>query len=155
MWVWQGAIVTGVDFSPVAITEAKKLSHETGFPAEFIEADVCDLPGRLSGKFDIAVNYFGVLPWIPNLEKWAREIARTLKRGGFFYLADCHPVALAMEVTGDAMIPQPVSAYFGDGTPARYESSGTYAAPEAKTHHNVTYQWQHSMQEIIGSIIEA
>jgi hypothetical protein len=53
------------------------------------------------------------------------------------------------------MIPQPVSAYFGDGTPARYESSGTYAAPEAKTHHNVTYQWQHSMQEIIGSIIEA
>jgi SAM-dependent methyltransferase len=155
MWVRQGAIVTGVDFSPVGIAEAKKLAKETGLDAEFIEADVCALPDRLSGEFDLVVNYFGVLPWLGDLGKWGREISRCLKRGGIFYLADCHPIALAMEVVKGEFIPRPCLSYFEDGEAVRCEGSGTYAAPSAKTQQNVSYQWQHSMQEIIGSLIEA
>jgi SAM-dependent methyltransferase len=156
MWVRQGAIVTGVDFSPVGIAEAKKLSEETGLVTEFIEADVCALPDRLSGEFDLVVNYFGVLPWVGDLRKWARGISRCLKSGGVFYLADCHPIALAMEVADGELVPWPCVDYFGDGKAVRYESlSGTYAAPSAETRHNVSYQWPHSLQEIIGSLIEA
>src|SRR3974390_1524574 len=49
-----GAIVTGLDFSPAAIEEARRLAAETGLAAEFVCANVYDARASLSGEFDIA-----------------------------------------------------------------------------------------------------
>jgi len=155
MWVRQGATVTGVDFSPVAIAAARALAAETGLPATFIEADVCNLPDSLADRFDIALSYYGTITWLGDSKQWARGIARCLKPGGFLYLADCHPAALAMEVAEGESVPRPHHAYFGDGRPIRCEGSGTYADRSAKTRHNVTYEWQHTIQDIVAAIIEA
>ena len=47
-----GADVTGVDFSNVAITEARKLAHELKASVQFIENDVLNL--TLEKEFDIS-----------------------------------------------------------------------------------------------------
>jgi SAM-dependent methyltransferase len=155
MWARQGAIVTGVDFSKVAIAEARKLAVEVAVNATFIEADVLNLPDAFTEQFDVALSYYGVIPWLGNLGEWADGIARCLKPGGFFYLADCHPIATAIEVPQGESVPRLQDAYFGDGRPMRCEGSGTYAAPEAKTQHNITYQWQHALQDVLGALLDA
>src|SRR3990170_7298352 len=46
-WARRGAIVTGVDFSPKAIDQARSLADEAGVRADFICSDVLELPDNL------------------------------------------------------------------------------------------------------------
>src|SRR5262249_26115482 len=66
-WARQGARVTGVDFSDAAIVRASSLAAEQGIAADFICADVMNLPDRLHGSFDIVFTSYGVLLWLPDL----------------------------------------------------------------------------------------
>ncbi|HLK44205.1 MAG TPA: class I SAM-dependent methyltransferase, partial [Thermoleophilia bacterium] len=86
-----GADVTGVDFSPVALDEARRLADETGLLARFVEATVDRARDVLDGNFDIVYTSWGVLVWLPDLGGWARTIAGLLRPGGFVYLVDEHP----------------------------------------------------------------
>lgn len=156
MWVRQGAVVTGVDFSPAAVAQARELSAQTALAATFIEADVAELPEHLSGQFDIVLAYYGVMPWVGNLPGWARGIVRCLRPGGFFYLADTHPLAEVMEVPQDERVPRLCHPYFTDGQPACFETNGgTYANPTAQTRIRTRYEWQHTLQDILGSLLAA
>ena len=42
-WARRGAIVTGVDFSPIAIDLARSLSEELDIPTEFVCSNIYDL----------------------------------------------------------------------------------------------------------------
>jgi hypothetical protein len=100
--------------------------------------------------------YYGVITWLRGLRSWADGIARALRPGGFLYLADCHPVALAMEVPQGESVPRLQDRYFNDGQPLRCQGAGgTYAAPKAKTQCNITYQWVHALQDIVGALLAA
>jgi SAM-dependent methyltransferase len=91
-----GATVAGVDISDEAISAARRLSSETGIPAEFVRADVYDWleeVTRTGRRFDIVFSSYGVICWLPDLEAWARGIAAVLRSGGRFVLVDFHPVA--------------------------------------------------------------
>jgi SAM-dependent methyltransferase len=91
-----GATVTGVDLSDGAISSARRLSTETGIPAEFLRADVYDWleeAARAGLRFDIIFSSYGVVCWLPDLEAWARGIAAVLNDGGRFVLVDFHPAA--------------------------------------------------------------
>ena len=90
-WARLGAQVTGVDFSPKAIRQARKLAKQIGQKARFVESDIYSLKENLAGKFDIVFTSFGTIGWLPDLEKWADVIAHFLKKGGVFYIADFHP----------------------------------------------------------------
>jgi len=68
-WVRRGAIVTGVDFSPVAITAARDLSLQAQLPARFVCSDIYDLPQNLEGQFDIVFTSIGVLCWLSDLKR--------------------------------------------------------------------------------------
>src|SRR4051812_42017587 len=52
-WAREGAIVTGIDFSPRALAIARGLSDELGIPATFVESDLYELPARLEVTFDV------------------------------------------------------------------------------------------------------
>ncbi len=106
-------------------------------------------------RFDVVLSYCGTITWLGDLPGWARGIADCLVPGGFFYLADCHPLSLAMEVAAGESIPRPVYPYFNGGQPIRCDEPGTYALPQAKTQYNVTYQWQHSLGDIVAAILAA
>ncbi len=150
-WASRGARVTGVDFSPKAVREARALAARTGIPAVFHEADVCALPRSLAGRFDIVLTYYGTICWLGNLRGWARGIARALKPGGFFYIADGHPYLQTLEFDGPKGAARLAYPYFAQGVD-RYVGEGTYAAPRAKTGKYVAYEWRHSLDEIISAL---
>ena len=74
-----GAMVTGVDFSDIAINTARSLALELNLDAEFIESDVYALPEKLDKQFDIVFTSYGTIGWLPDLNKWAAVIANFLK----------------------------------------------------------------------------
>jgi 2-polyprenyl-3-methyl-5-hydroxy-6-metoxy-1,4-benzoquinol methylase len=93
-WARLGADVTAVDLSDEAIKEAKQLNDALGLNAKFICCNVYDLKELLDEKFDIVFTSYGVVGWLPDLDKWAEIIAYYLKPSGTFYLAEFHPRGL-------------------------------------------------------------
>jgi SAM-dependent methyltransferase len=104
-WARLGAHVTGIDLSDEAIKEAKKLNDELKMNAKFICCNIYDLhPQNIEsskilpfgddsgGTFDIVFTSYGVIGWLPDLDKWAEIISYYLKPGGTFYMAEFHPV---------------------------------------------------------------
>ena len=152
-WARLGAKVTGVDFSERAIRLARSLSEELRIPARFICSDVYDLPEVLNGEFDIVFTSCGVLGWLPDLERWAQVVSRFLKSGGTFYVLDAHPFAEVFddEEEKDLRVKYP---YFHGSEPLRFEGCGSYADPEAD-YSSVEYVWDHSLSEIVNSVIAA
>jgi SAM-dependent methyltransferase len=156
MWVRRGARVTGVDFSPRAVAEARMLAAETGLSAKFVEADVLALPDALSGQFDIVLTYYGTICWLPDIRRWGRVVAHFLKSGGFMYIADTHPAACLYEPGEDGGPLRLARPYFTGGQAERCETSGgTYAAPDAPRSERVTYEWQHTLGDVVGALVGA
>jgi 2-polyprenyl-3-methyl-5-hydroxy-6-metoxy-1,4-benzoquinol methylase len=148
-WTRRGALVTGVDLSDNAIKEARILNEELGLNAKFICSNVYDLKSRLHEKFDIVFCSYGVVGWLPDLEKWAQIINYYLNPGGNFYLAEFHPV---------------VWMFDDDFTHIKYayenqeliviENQGTYTDRKAGIK-GKEYSWNHSISEVLNSLLKA
>ncbi|MBZ0205977.1 MAG: class I SAM-dependent methyltransferase [Flavobacteriales bacterium] len=144
-----GAEMTGLDFSEVAIKEARKLAPRAGLKAEFIEANVLDLQPQLEGKFDIVFTSYGVLGWLPELGTWAQIIARYLKPGGKLVLVEFHP---AVWMFNNAFSKVAYS-YFNREVIEETEQS-TYADTSA-TINLKSHGWNHSIAETITALLDA
>ena len=153
-WARRGAIVTGINFSEEGIKAARALAAEVGIPATFIQCDLYDLPQHLTGQFDVVFTSHGVLGWLPDLERWAQVIAHFLKPGGIFYIVEVHPVALLFDENRKDAELRLLYPYFQGAEPLRIEQNGCYAVPDAPIR-SVTYDWIHTMAEIIGSLLRA
>lgn len=88
----RGAEVIGVDFSDEAVAFAQALSQGSGIAAEFIESEVVSWLNTTERRFDLAFSSYGVVGWLPDLESWARGVARVLKPGGAFVYVEFHPL---------------------------------------------------------------
>jgi SAM-dependent methyltransferase len=154
-WARQGASVTGIDFSAAAIDTAQKLAAETGIEARFLQTDLYDLPKVLDGEFDIVFTSYGVLVWLADIREWARIAASFLKPGGVFYIIEAHPLsdALAEDASADAF--RLDGSYFEKPEPTRWEGEGDYADATAKFENKVTYEYSHSLGDIVSSLIDA
>ncbi len=153
-WARHGAVVTGVDFSPVAIGCAERLRAELGLKARFIRSNVYDLPSVLSERFDIVYTSRGVLCWLRDLDAWARIIADYLFPGGVFYMMESHPIlnALEEERPGDLSFVYP---YFHQPEPIRFEAGGPdYADPNHRLGHP-SHEWVWGTGEILGALLRA
>ena len=149
-WARMGAKVTGIDFSPEAISLAKSLSKELDIPARFIETEIYDLPKVFDEKFDIVFTSYGVLTWLPDLDKWAGIIARYLKPGGTFYMVEFHPMLGMFDDDGEKL----EYPYFHSPEPIKFQDSGNYADPDNDFKHD-SYEWFHSLGEIVTALINA
>ena len=149
-WARRGALVTGVDFSPEAIATARALAASTGLEATFVESDVYAIDEIGLGTFDIVHTSYGVLSWLPDLDAWARIIARHLVPGGLFHLVENHPL---VEMLGDdgASLEMP---YLATGGPLRIESRASYAGP-MKDGPLPEYNWPHGIGEVVTALIGA
>jgi len=146
-WARHGARVTGCDLSDKAISLARKLSRELQIPARFVRCNVYDLPQHLGGKFDIVFTSYGTIGWLPDLDRWASVVAHFLKRKGFFYIADFHPVIWMMDDEMEHL----KYAYHNAGV-IETEQEGSYADRYADIKYK-EFGWNHSLSEIINSLI--
>jgi len=68
-----------------------KLSTELVIKADFICCNIYDLQDILKKEFDIVFTSYGVLTWLPDLNRWAKTVTNFLKPGGVFYIVEGHP----------------------------------------------------------------
>ena len=149
-WSRLGAKATGVDFSDTAIGLARALNEELGLDVRFISSSIYDLPDVLEEQFDIVFTSYGVLNWLPDIARWAEVVSNYLKPGGMFYIVEFHPFAAAFESSeaGDMV---PTYRYFHhelffEGGEPSYAGNEIIETP--------TYQWQHSLSDIVCSLID-
>ncbi|TQV90977.1 methyltransferase type 12 [Cordyceps javanica] len=110
------ASVTGLDFSPASLAEARRLAAATrtsgGDRLDFVEASVYDaldtlLPaaaaaagddGDVRGLFDLVFTGIGALCWIPDIRPWAVVVAGLLRPGGGrLFLREGHPILWTLD----------------------------------------------------------
>lgn len=155
-WARRGATVTGVDFSGEAIRRARRLADQVGLArrATFVRSDVYELPGVLQGRFDVVFSSWGVLMWLDDLERWADVVARFVRPGGVFYLAEYHPVPFLVDDGEHADELRLSYPYFQGREPLRFDEPGSYADPAAVTRHTVTYEWHHGLAEVVTPLLQ-
>jgi 2-polyprenyl-3-methyl-5-hydroxy-6-metoxy-1,4-benzoquinol methylase len=146
-WAREGAVVTGIDLSDEAIKYAQQLSTELNIPAEFICCNVYDLKGHLDRKFDIVFTSYGVVGWLPDLEKWASIISHFLKPGGSFHLIEFHPVVWMFD---DEF--KEIKYPYHNAAIITEQSSGTYTDRNAAIQY-AEHSWNHSLSEVINALI--
>jgi SAM-dependent methyltransferase len=155
-WARLGATVTGADFSSEAIRAARSLADDVGISATFVESNLYGLPGALEGQFDVVYTSAGVLGWLPDIVGWARVAAHFVRPGGFFYLSEIHPVAQVFDdegvSPGELRLRYP---YWSHDEPLTFQVKGSYADPDAPTEGLVEHGWDHSLGEIVTSLVDA
>ncbi len=156
-WARLGARATGVDISDVAIDKARYLNTELGLDVRFIRSNLYDLPRVLDEQFDIVYTAIGAICWLPDLTQWAKLIRRYLKPGGKFYILDGHPSSHVFEPVQDAAGKHELKlaySYFPDDA-GLYDAGErhTYAGSQLIT--TPVYEWQHSLAEIVNSLVQA
>jgi len=147
-----GANVTGLDFSPAAIAEARSLAIRARLDdrARFVEGDVLAASKVLSpNKFDLVYTSIGALCWLPSVRQWASEAAALLRPGGRLYLHDGHPLAWAL-AEDDLRIE---SSYFEEAAPLVEDYDVTYTDGTGRIANSRSYEWNHSIGEIVTSVL--
>lgn len=146
-WAKKGAIVTGIDLSDEAINTAKQLSIELNIAAEFICCNVYDTLTYINQQYDVVFTSYGVIGWLPDLNKWAEIISKCLKPGGVFFLAEFHPVLWMFD---DKF--QYIKYPYHNEAVISETQTGTYADRDA----NITYKeysWNHSLSEVFTALL--
>jgi hypothetical protein len=72
----------------------------SGHRSTFVESDVYALDDHALGEFDIVHTSYGVLSWLPHLDRWAEIVAAHLAPGGLFHLVENHPFVMMLDDDG-------------------------------------------------------
>lgn len=144
-----GALPTGIDFSENAIKKAKKLNESLGTNAKFIKSDIYKLPEILDEKFDIVFTSYGVIGWLPEMNKWADIINRFLKPGGEFIMVEFHPVIWMF--SNDF---KQIEFSYMDSAPIIEELEGTYTDRNAQIKEK-SVSWNHGLSTVLDSLIKS
>ncbi|HZH51281.1 MAG TPA: class I SAM-dependent methyltransferase [Microvirga sp.] len=149
----RGAVVTGLDFSPVAIEGARELAEKAGLPATFVQADLYEARQAIEGTFDMVYTSWGTICWLPDIRAWAQVVAGMLEPGGTFYFADSHPFALVLDER-DGVIRPTYGWRTPQDRPDAFTDAKSYTGDEFAE--PVTdYNWLHPLSDIVTGLIEA
>jgi len=141
--------VTGVDFSETSIALGRSLNEQLGLDVTFVVSDIYSLPENLSGQFDFVFTSYGVLTWLPDLDRWAAVVANFLKPGGIFYIAEFHPTLYMYDHDTQKI----GYRYFDHTEPYEEVEQGTYADANADIAQR-EYFWSHSLATVFQSLLK-
>ncbi|MFK4484548.1 class I SAM-dependent methyltransferase [Curtobacterium sp. AB7] len=148
----EGARLTGVDFSPAALASAAGLATRLGLDVTWVETDVLDARAAVTGDFDVVYTSIGTICWLPDLDRWAAQVAGLLRPGGVFFMRDGHPALYALDETADELVTR--YRYFPDGTAQQWDDAGTYAG-DGTVANTRTFEWPHPLSEIVNALLDA
>ena len=149
-----GARMTGLDFSPAAIEQARILVAKSGDDVTFVESDVYDAASALGGEqFDLVFTGIGALCWLPSISRWAAAVAALLKPGGRLFIREGHPMLWALtDARPDGLLVVDLP-YFERDEPSVWEDGGTYVETDVVFTANTTHEWNHGLGEIVTALI--
>lgn len=151
-----GARMTGVDFSPASLAQARRLAEEAGAGIAFVESEVYDAVGVLgAASYDLVFTGVGALCWLPDITRWARVVADLLRPGGQLFLREGHPVLWSLAAPaadGRLVLEHP---YFQIAEPTEWNESATYVETDAVFTHTRTLEWNHGIGEIVTALLDA
>jgi SAM-dependent methyltransferase len=149
-----GARMTGLDFSPTALHEARRIAQLAHADVDFVEADLYAAPDVLpNGAFDLVFTGIGALCWLPDIRRWARVVATLLRPGGRLFLREGHPMLWALDDRHvDSLVVD--FPYFEIAAPLVWEDATTYVATDVEFSHNVTHSWNHGLGEIVTPLLD-
>ncbi|AYF79576.1 class I SAM-dependent methyltransferase [Nocardia yunnanensis] len=150
-----GATMTGLDFSPASLQEARRLAETSSTPIDFVEADVYDAVSALgAARFDLVYTGIGALCWLPDIKRWAETVAGLLRPGGRLFLREGHPVLWAVdENRHDALtLGYP---YFETPDPTEFTDATTYVDTDSVLENATTREWNHGLGEIVEAVLQA
>ncbi|WP_320069796.1 class I SAM-dependent methyltransferase [Micromonospora sp. RTGN7] len=151
-----GARMTGLDFSPTALAEARRLAAGTGAAVDFVEADVYDAATVLEpGGFDLVYTGIGALCWLPDIRRWASVVAALLRPGGRLFLREGHPMLFTVDDARRDGLLTVEFPYFERPEPTVFQTPGTYVTTEETFTHNVTHEWNHGLGEVVTALLDA
>jgi SAM-dependent methyltransferase len=105
-----GADVVAVDLAPTHLATGRAKAEALGLSVDFREQDMMALDPELTG-FDVIFISWGGICWVPDLTRWAADLAARLAPGGVLVISEHHPLwevltaAAPMRVTGDYFTP--------------------------------------------------
>lgn len=143
-----GAKATGLDLSDECINKARELNEHLDLDAEFICGNVLDTRKLTQKKYDIVYTSYGTIVWLPDLDRWAEQVADSMSDSGSFYMAEFHPTIQMFDYPKeDIKFP-----YFNAG-PFEEILEGTYADPSAKINAKEVF-WLHSLGEVFTALFK-
>lgn len=81
----------GVDSTAEHVKQAKEIASLDNHDVDFIEADLCQLDSNYHDSFDMV--YLGSsLNWLEDLAGLFRSIQKLLRKGGYCFIYDIHPL---------------------------------------------------------------
>jgi SAM-dependent methyltransferase len=146
-----GASVTGLDFSPAAIEQARALATEAGIEASFVVSDVLDPPPDLTG-FDVVFASWGAIFWISDLESWMRVAANALAPGGRLFLCEGHPALLMLDERAPSGL---LNVRWPWDSASPHVEEGDFDYTGAKVSANRTVGYFHGLGRILGAAMRA
>ncbi|MCW2505744.1 MAG: methyltransferase family protein [Actinomycetia bacterium] len=149
-----GASMTGLDFSPVALAEARRLAESAGAEVPFVEGDVYDAPALLGREgFDLVFTGVGAIGWLPDIRRWAGVVAALLRPGGRLFIREGHPMLWALDdVRTDGLLAVEYP-YFERAEPLVWTDDGTYVTVDKPLVNSTTHEWNHGLGEIITALL--
>src|SRR5688500_6914230 len=144
-----GANCTGVDLSDESINLAREINEELKLDAKFVCCNVYDTSEFIKDQFDIVFTSYGTIGWLPDLDPWAKVIAERLKPGGFFYMAEFHPVLWMFDDDFTS-----IKYHYGNKELIVMEDQPTYTGDKNEIVGR-EYSWNHSISEVLNALINA
>ena len=169
-WSRLGAKCVGVDLSDEAIKLAREINDELKLDAKFVCCNVYDLLRENSSaaktpsleglvrkdsfggeveQFDIVFTSYGTIGWLPDLDPWAKMIVERLKPGGFFYMAEFHPVVWMFDDDFTH-----IKYFYSNKEVIVMENQPTYTGDKNEIT-GKEYSWNHSISEVLNALINA
>jgi SAM-dependent methyltransferase len=150
-----GARMSGLDFSPAALTEARKLATVTGTDIDYVEADLYDARAAFGEEaFDFVFTGIGAICWLPDIRRWARVVASLLRAGGRLLLREGHPMLWTLDERAEDRLAIEF-AYFERSEPLVWEDDTTYVQTDVKFTANVTHTFSHALSETVTALLDA
>lgn len=158
LWKLGAGEVVGVDISEKMIAVARRKSSALDAPARWYCCDILDTPHELDGTADLVYTGRGALPWMLDIQAWARVVARLLKPGGRLYVFEGHPLDWVWDMAASTYkLSQQTRSYFSQAvaTDRGWPISSTPVQSHVHKDQLHVHEHQWTLGDILNSLVAA